>query len=95
MSQQGDIYLGTAGSETLLSPFGRKLKISDVELAREERTASGRLVKDVIATKKKFTLSYEMIDGDELETLLGLYDGYSELSLLLYNDRITETTTPE
>jgi hypothetical protein len=94
MSQKGDIYLGPSGTETLLSPFGRKLRISDVILAREERTASGRLVRDIIATKKKFTLSYEMIDGDELDMLIALYEANGEMSLLLYNDTFP-TTTPE
>jgi hypothetical protein len=94
MSQKGDIYLGPLNSETLLSPFGRKLRISDVILAREERTASGRLVRDIIATKKKFTLTYEMIDGDELDVLIGLYEANGEMSLLLYNDTFP-TTTPE
>jgi hypothetical protein len=95
MSQKGDIYLGASGAETLLSPFGRKLKISDVILGREEQTASGRRVRDIIATKKKITLTYEMIDGDELDMLIGLYEDYDELSLLLYNDTIAGTTTPE
>jgi hypothetical protein len=94
MSQKGDTYLGPSGSETLLSPFGRKLRISDVILAREERTASGRLVRDIIATKKKFTLTYEMIDGDELDVLIGLYEANGEMSLLLYNDTFP-TTTPK
>jgi hypothetical protein len=94
VSQKGDIYLGPSGTETLLSPFGRKLKISDVLLAREEQTASGRRVRDIIATKKKFTLTYEMIDGDELEKLIDLYEANDEMSLLLYNDSFP-TTTPE
>ena len=95
MSQKGDIYLGPSGTETLLSPFGRKLKIADIALSREEQTASGRRVRDIIATKKKFTLTYEMIDGDELETLIDLYEANDEMSLLLYNDTMTGGTTSE
>src|SRR4030042_5246802 len=97
MSTKGDIYLGPLNSETLLSPFGAKLKISDVLLCREDQTASGRRVRDIIATKKKFTLTYEMIDGDELETLIDLYEENDEMSLLLYNDDPSPgtTTTPE
>lgn len=93
MPNKGDIYLGVLGAETVLSPFGRTLKISDMELSREERTASGRLVCDIYATKKKFELSYEMIDGDVLSGILDLYASYNELSLLIYTD--TTTTTGE
>jgi len=93
MPNKGDIYLGELGSETLLSAFGRTLKISDMEISREERTSSGRLVRDVTATKKKFELSYEMIDGDVLTAVLALYDLQDELSLLIYYE--TTTTTGE
>jgi len=93
MPNKGDIYLGELGSETILSAFGRTLKISDMEISREERTSSGRLVRDVTATKKKFELSYEMIDGDVLTAILALYDLQDELSLLIYNE--TTTTTGE
>lgn len=95
MSQKGDIYLGPAGTETLLTPFGRTLTITDTELSRGERTASGRLVKDVIATKKKFKLVYDAIDGDELENIIDLYEANDVMNLLLYNDTIIGSTTPE
>jgi hypothetical protein len=94
-AQKGDIYLGTLGAEELLSPFGRKLTITDTELSREERTASGRLVKDVIATKKKFTLVYETITGTALEQFLDLYAVGGEMSLLIFTDSNLTTTTPE
>jgi hypothetical protein len=91
MPNKGDIYLGELGSETLLSAFGRTLKISDMEISREERTSSGRLVRDVTATKKKFELSYDMIDGDVLTAVLALYDLQDELSLLIYYENTTTT----
>jgi hypothetical protein len=95
MSQKGDIYLGPAGTETLLSPYGRKLRITPVKLSKSERTASGRLVEDIIVTKHKFIITYEMIDGDKLQELIDLYDAGGEKSLLLYMDNTTGTTTPE
>jgi hypothetical protein len=94
-AKKGDIYLGLLGEETVVSPFGRKLIITDTELNREERTASGRLVRDVIATKKKFSLQYEIITGTALEQFLDLYDLNSELSLLIFTDSNATTTTPE
>jgi hypothetical protein len=83
--KNGDIYLGLAGSEVLISPFGRKYKIGNVEKSRSEYTASGRLVKDVWATKKKITLAYEYIDGDALTVLIDLYDLHEELSIKIYS----------
>lgn len=93
--KKGDIYLGPSGTETLLSAFGRKLSIVDDELSREQRTASGRLVRDIIAVKKKITLSYETIDGDDLTTFLDLYDLQDELSLLIYHTDVPTTTDDE
>ena len=80
----GDIYLGIEGSEALLSPFGRRFAITPDEIGREDRTASGRLVRDVVAVKHKITLAYEVIDGAALTQFLDLYDLEQELSLLVY-----------
>lgn len=80
--------LGVAGSETLLSGFGRTFTISDQELARQERTSSGRLVKDIKedSPKKQFTLDYNMIDSSDLEDFLDLYLLAQELSFFYYTD---------
>ena len=94
-AKKGDIYLGELGSEELISAFGRKLIIEDVEIKRESRTASGRLVRDVIAVKKKITLDYESITGTALEQFLDLYDLGTELSILIFNESNATTTTPE
>ena len=40
-----DIKLGPASSEVLLSPFAREFTQLRVEVSREDRTASGRLVR--------------------------------------------------
>lgn len=84
MSSKGDIYLGASGDLKLLSPYGRKLTISDTEISRSERAVSGKLRKDIIAVKKRITLDYSFIDGDALETLLDIYDLQSELVLRIY-----------
>lgn len=85
---KGDLYLGVAGSETLLSGFGRTFTIGDQEFARQERTASCRLVKDIKegSPKKRFTLDYNMIDGPDLETFIDLYLLAQELSFFYYTD---------
>lgn len=87
---KGEIYLGLTGSESLLSPFGRKTTITDVEFARIERTSSSRLIKDFKegSPKKMFTLAYDMIDGDDLEDLIDLYLLHTELSLIVYTSAV-------
>lgn len=94
MSQVNDIYLGEASSEVLLSAFARTFTQGIIELSREERTASGRLVRDVIATKKTFTIAYEEITHTNLEVIATLYDLQDELSLIIsYSDYTTSTFT--
>lgn len=79
-----DITLGVSGgAATTLSAFGRKLTESNIEIARQSRTASGRLVKDIVATKKKFTLAYSTITGTALQEILDLYDEESVLELIV------------
>jgi hypothetical protein len=82
----GDIKLGVLGSEAMLSPGGRTFTEGRLELAREDRTASGKLVKEIIAVKKTFKLDYELIDGDDLAAIITLYNLQSELSLLVYEE---------
>ncbi len=59
--------------EIELSPMERQLIISDMEITVEERTASGRLVSDLKAIKKRFTINYKFITNEILEQLATLY----------------------
>lgn len=95
MSKKGDIYLGTFGSEFLLSAFGRKLSVQEEQMTREGRTVNGRLVRDVIATKKTISLKYDLIGGNELATVLSIYSLNSELSLQIYHTDDEGGTTSE
>jgi hypothetical protein len=96
MAKKGDIYLGaTVGTVQLMTAFGRKLTIADNEISKSERTASGRLVKDIIATPRKITLTYEAIDGDELAKFIALYETYDELILQIQHTDDPPSTTPE
>tara|TARA_R100001480_G_scaffold7322_1_gene14904 strand:+ start:14990 stop:15361 length:372 start_codon:yes stop_codon:yes gene_type:complete len=80
-----DIYMGeTVGTLQLMSALGRKLNINNIILSREDRTASGRLVQDIIATKKEFTLRYSAIDGSDLTVYLDLFDINDELIIRIY-----------
>lgn len=84
MAQKGDLYLSYNWGEhtTTLSPFSRTYQITDTEpIIREARTASGRLVRDVGAVKKTFTVSWDALDGDKFDELLLIYT--SQLNELL------------
>lgn len=70
---KGRIWLGRTGSEQLLPEIDRKFSEGDFEITREGRTASGKLVVDVIAVKKKFTINYSTVTNSALETLNSLY----------------------
>ena len=83
MPKPNDIYLGAAGSEILLSDFGRTFSEGFIEFAREDRTASARLVKDIIARKRRFTITYSLVDGSDLEDLEDLYEIDSVLNLIV------------
>jgi hypothetical protein len=87
----GDILLGPAGQEQLLTRFGRKFSEGEIEFAKSERTASARLVKDIIAIKKKFRIEYSEIDGDDLRAVLILYNLQTELSLIVHYEYVSAT----
>lgn len=84
-----DLYLGLAGEETLLSAFGRTFTERDEEISRTDRTASGRLVRDIVSVKKRFTLDYESITGTDLATIESIYGIGGELSLMVYRTAST------
>lgn len=84
MAVNGDIYLGPSGAEILVSPFGRSLRIIPKEFGRADSTLVGAYKKDIVGIKYTFEMPFSLIDGDALTTLLNLYDGEAEYSLLIY-----------
>jgi hypothetical protein len=87
MTMKGTIIINDPETETanIISPFGRKLKIENVQQVREERTASGKLVRDVISTKTKITLTFSEMDSSDLSNLLYFYNMQRELIIQIYN----------
>jgi|GEM_PF-1553823 len=68
------IWLGLPGNEQLLPATGRlPLYEEPVEYARENRTASKRLVREVEAVKMTFKISYEIVTNETLQLLKQLY----------------------
>jgi len=64
-----DIWLGNTGYETKL-PSPSSFDVGEKQITREGRVASGKLVMDIIAVKKVFTIGYKHLTGPELETIL-------------------------
>jgi hypothetical protein len=86
----GDIKLGEKDLETLLTHYGRTYNEGTIEIIRERRTVSGTLVSDLIAKKKKFTITYSEIKGQDLEDILDLYNMDKELSLIVTDRQGTD-----
>lgn len=90
---QNDISLGLAGAEILLPAAGRKYTRNPIEIAREDRTASGRKVKDVVVLKYGFTLQYDLITSADVRILEQIYAFQSELSLKIQTVHGVESYT--
>lgn len=91
-----EITLKIKGSEdepVVITGFGRKLTIGDIEISRSDRTASARKVKDVIATKKKINLSFDLIDTGNLNMLKAYYYSQVELEITLDHTGSNSTYT--
>jgi len=91
----GRFWLGLAGSESLFSADGFSVQVEDFEIAREGRVANGDLVIDVIAHKKKFTISYTTAVGQTaLDALWVIYHAgvSAALSLIIEEEDATTTT---
>ena len=83
MSEIGELKLGQVGSEITLPHAGRQLTEDDMLLSREGRVASGKLVEDVIAHKKVFTIDYELLVNDDMDDIVALYDLHEHLNFII------------
>ena len=90
-----EIYLGEKDGFLILLPAeGRTYQEGESQLSRTERTASGRLVRDVISTKKTFNLNYSLIDDTELIKILEIYELEGEVTLQIKRmDGVVNTHT--
>lgn len=82
----GDLYL----DGVKLTPFGRKFTVADEPVERSTRTITGKLLRDVVAVKKVFTLDYNLIDGNALNAYLANYEAQTELTLTVHMTDVPE-----
>lgn len=84
--------LGPEEYEQVLSAYGRKLSVSSRHIVRETRTASGALVRDIIATKRTWKIDYSRIPDNlgDVDDVNGmgrneLYDLYIRVGALSFH----------
>jgi len=51
-----------------------ELKVGIFRLSKAERLASGKMIMDIIAIKRRLDLSWEIIEDSELQTILNTLD---------------------
>jgi hypothetical protein len=66
-----------------LTGHGRKYSESTAMLAREDRSADGKLRRDLTASKKTFTLAYDALDNEGLSVIEEIYNKYAGAELIL------------
>ena len=52
----------------------QNVAIDYIEISKSERTASGRLVKDIIALKKQFSISYRGLKPSDAQIFIDAYE---------------------
>jgi len=65
--------IGYAGLEQDI-PRPKQMSVVDTEIAKAERTASGRLVKDIIAIKRKIQLKYDGLSAASFNLFRTYYE---------------------
>lgn len=68
----------------------KDFKISKFNLTKSGRVASGKMVMDLVAKKRKFEFSYEVLSGPELDTILSIIDTDAMFFTISYVENGTE-----
>jgi predicted nucleotidyltransferase len=85
MANPGDMYLGVLGAEILLPESNRKVIPQIVESSKNQRTASAKLVQDIIRIYTNYQITHNELIGPEYDILLSLYDLNQNLNLIVYD----------
>lgn len=59
--------------QTIPTPF-QNVAIDYIEISKSERTASGRLVKDIVTIKKQFSISYRGLKPSDAQIFIDAYE---------------------
>jgi len=67
-------------------PEPNRMYFEPFRVERSDRVASGLMVKDIIAIKRRFILEYEELDADEIGTFVTLFESGAFMTFT-YKDR--------
>lgn len=81
----GDIYLGPIGQEIKLYSGARTVTPTFVEESNSQRTASKKLVTDIIRRYTNYQIDYEIMTGPIHDELEALYKLGQNLNLIVVN----------
>ena len=70
-------------NDNLITPDGRSESFNYEEIANSNRTASGKLKKQIIAKKIKLDIEYELISEDDLKSIYEQYETGEFISVYL------------
>lgn len=87
-----EFFLGLPGNEQPI-PTPESFTIEPQQITREGRTASGRLVKDVIAVKRQFTLSYGGMTPEQAAVFVTEFNRNQFLSFTFPDQGQTQAAT--
>lgn len=72
----------------------KSFRIERYDITKASRLASGKMVMDLIAKKKKFVFNYEVLSGAELQKILDIVDSNDVFYTFTYEENgILKTTT--
>lgn len=77
------LKLGVENNEQELTAFGRTFIVDDNIIYKEQRTISGKLLRDIIAIKKQFTVKYSLLENSVINYLLYLQQLNAVLSFIV------------
>ena len=63
-----------------------ELKVGRFDLSKSARTASGKMVMDIIATKRRVDVVWKMLPDDELKKILDVINANKPFFYLTYPD---------
>lgn len=73
-------------------PTPQKFEINTFDIKRETRLSSGKMVIDIVATKKRFSLTYTDLTGVQLNNILDLIYGAAFVNYEYPTETGTSTT---
>lgn len=74
----------TIAGTTVKTPSG--IKIGRFDITKSSRTASGKMVMDLIASKKRVDCTWKMISDSELQTIINTLTAHKPFFSLQYPD---------